>query len=194
MSLPVVAPTLTDAEELFCQEYLISMDLTDAAWKATGYQDIRVGQKLLEKPHIQARILQLMTNHSMSETEIVYRLSDYARATVANFLSENMLGELTFDLGKALASGKMHQIREIKRDGKTGEITGIVLQDQLKALELLSKIYGMTEAKDDNWKHILEKIGVNPQNTYDKILQYLTEQLESETDRKSIAAGSTNSS
>lgn len=55
--------SLTDKQEVFCQEYLIDLNATQAAIRA-GYSEStanRIGSENLSKPDIQARISALMT-------------------------------------------------------------------------------------------------------------------------------------
>lgn len=72
------AKTINDKQELFCQEYIVDLHVTNSAIRA-GYSEktaYSIGSELLKKPEIRARIGELMDERSkrtMVDADFVVR-------------------------------------------------------------------------------------------------------------------------
>lgn len=88
MPKPKKGKTLTDKEAVFCLEYVQSWNATRAAIKA-GYSKKtarQIGTQNLSKLHIQAEIQRIMDQVAMSAQEVLARLSEQARANMAELI------------------------------------------------------------------------------------------------------------
>lgn len=128
---------LTDKQQAFINEYfLCNFNGTDAAARA-GYKGNRatlavIAHENLRKPKIAEEIEKRMKEHAMSADEVLARLADHARASMADFL--HIDGE-TIDLQRGEEAGKIHLIKKFKRiETKDGERIEIELYDAQAAL------------------------------------------------------------
>jgi phage terminase small subunit len=163
MPKPRKGKTLTDKEEAFCREYVMSWNQTRAAIDA-GYSKrsaAEIGYDNMRKPHIQDRIKQLMTEKVMSQEEVLARLAAQARASHYPFIEVDHEGFVYFDFSDPEALKHLHLIKKIKskrqrqvrgrgEDAETweGEWVEVELHDSQKALELIGKHFNLFIDRD----------------------------------------------
>jgi len=145
---------LTPKQQSFVYEYLVDFNATAAAQRA-GYKGGRatlsnIGTTNLGKPPIRQSINALIEEWAIPASEVLSRLSDHARSSMADFVSEDPAGVVSIDLAKALRSGAMDNVRYLVLDehyhqGKrTRSRIDISLYDSLAALVLLARCYGFS--------------------------------------------------
>lgn len=132
---------LTDKQAAFVNHYLQIWNATEAARRA-GYKGddatlASVGWENLRKPAIRTEIDKRLAEHKLSADEILARLSEFATASMGDFISKWGRG-FRLDIKKAEERGKLHLIKKISK-GRNG--TTIELVDSLAALDRLAKYY-----------------------------------------------------
>lgn len=157
-------PELTDKEQLFVEYYLQCWDASKAA-RLAGYKDPgQSGYENKKKQEIQEAIKSRIKEVAMSADEVLLRLADQARSSMADFLSVSLETETEeettisdtgvisktirrirrqsarLDIKKAAKLGKLHLI---KRYNKTDKGISIELYDNQAALQLLGKHLGL---------------------------------------------------
>lgn len=140
---------LTKKQKIFCEEYLIDLNATQAAIRA-GYSVASagsIGSENLEKPEIRARIDEALAERS-KRTGInadrvlreIARIAFVNAADVINFDSATIAEGASEDDTAAISSVKVKTIPTSDGEGVEREIR---LADKLKALELCGKHLGM---------------------------------------------------
>ncbi len=175
MPKPRKGKTLTDKEEQFCQEYVISWNATRAAIDA-GYSKkmaYSIGYENTKKPHIKARIEELLKEKVMSREEVLARLASQARASHYHFIRVDGEGFVYFDFSDEDAMRHLHLIKKIKSKrqrlvrGKgddaeewEGEWVEVELHDPQRALELIGKHHSLFIDRDDGGNPIQPIVNV----------------------------------
>ncbi|MBU1748715.1 MAG: terminase small subunit [Chloroflexi bacterium] len=161
-----MADNLTTKQRLFVEEYLAcGFNATEAARRA-GYKGndatlAAVGYENLRKPHIAARIKRRIAESAMTADEVMFRLAEQARASLADCINvDDETGTWTMDLAKAQHQGKLHLIKRLWVDASGNR--RIELHDQQAALQLLGRHHGLFEPAEqtinvklfdvDEWK------------------------------------------
>ena len=140
---------LTPKQQAFALEYCTDFNGTAAARRA-GYTGspsslANIASQNLKKPHIRAAIDAHLQERAMSSAEVLHRLSEHARGSMQDFLSEDETGEVVIDLHKAYQRGALARVRYLKidertsHDGTTHRRVEISLYDSLRALQLLAR-------------------------------------------------------
>ena len=144
-----------DADEMFINEYLISLNGTRAYMKVhknVAYNTARVlAHKLLAKDNIQKEINQRLKAFHMSANEVLKLLADHARADIGDIVDDN--GYIDVKLAKKL--GLTYLLKEIEVTETSGEKSStlkhkVKLHDPQKALELIGKYYALFTDKTEN--------------------------------------------
>jgi phage terminase small subunit len=107
---------LSNKQQVFIEYYLQHWNATQAALRA-GYSEktaYSTGQRLLKDVEVAAAIQARIDEIKMSSDEVLLRLSDQARGTMADFLNENGFLSLT----KAEKAGKLHLIKSYSHTEK----------------------------------------------------------------------------
>ena len=141
---------------LFLQEYLISLNATEAAKKAgyskkTAYSQ---GQRLLKHVEIQRRLAESAKKKEialdMSKMDVLRELSSIATANIKDVCSWDEEGRLSFKPSEDLPpeiSRNISEIQVIRKYDKEGdgytERQKIKFHDKIKALEMLAKHFGV---------------------------------------------------
>lgn len=155
---------LTDKEVAFCHEYVIDWNATRAAISA-GYSKRsakELGYETLTKPHIKAKIQELLKEKVMDRDEVLARLADQARGSHYPFIRIDADGFVYFDFSDDEAKRHFHLIKKIKtkrnrqivgkgENAKTweGEWVEVELHDPQRALELIGKHFSLFVDRDD---------------------------------------------
>lgn len=167
MPRPKKGKILTDKEEAFCSEYVISWNATRAAIDA-GYSKkmaYSIGYENTKKPHIKARIEELMKEKVMTRDEVLARLAAQARASHYPFIRIDDDGFVYFDFSDPEAIKHLHLIKKIKTKRNRqivggnkkkeevevweGEWLEVELHDPQRALELIGKHHSLFIDRDD---------------------------------------------
>lgn len=121
---------LTDKQKIFCDEYIISLNATQAAIKA-GYAEktaYAIGAENLKKPKIQSYISERM---KQKESSLIATQDE-----VLQYLTSVLRGESqTTDIVLVGIGDGWQEVQEVEK--KPSE------KDRLKAAELLGKRYGL---------------------------------------------------
>ena len=160
-----MADTLTPKQEMFCKEYLIDLNATQAAIRA-GYSEKTarsVGQENLTKPDIQERVQQLMEERSnrvqLEADEVMWELKNILQADLANYIEINedtgAIRARGFDDMPEGASRAIQSIEEdrIIREDNDGKQTTVHdkfkfrLYNKERMIELAMKHLGMLNDK-----------------------------------------------
>lgn len=151
-----IVARLTKKNEVFCDEYLIDLNATQAAIRA-GYSVESagsIGSELLKKPEIRARIDRAMAERSkrtgINADRVLLELGKIAFVNAIDLINMNdatVLSDASRDDTAAIASVKVKVIPGEDGDGVEREIR---LADKLKALELCGKHLGMFKDSPDS--------------------------------------------
>lgn len=141
---------MTKKQKLFCEEYLIDLNATQAAIRA-GYSPetaYSIGQENLKKPEIRTRIDRAMAERSrrtgVNAERVVLELAKIA------FVNAGMVIDATDATLKTDAAPEdlaAIQSIKVKDMGDMGIEREIRMADKLKALELLGRHLGMFNDK-----------------------------------------------
>lgn len=141
---------MTKKQKLFCEEYLVDLNATQAAIRA-GYSSATakdIGCENLAKPNIRAHIDRAMAERSkrtgVNADRVVRELAKIAfvnAADVINAKDATLRDDASEDDTAAIQSVK------VKTFGEDGLEREIKMADKLKALELLGKHLGMFKDK-----------------------------------------------
>lgn len=150
---------LTPKQEMWLANYLECFNATDAGRGVYEGNDnvlAQIGWQNLRKVKIKARVDQALSASTMSPEEILMRLSNTARANLADFASVRTLEDLK-DHPNARA------VKELKKN-KDGTVI-LKLHDPGLAQERLAKCYSMFS----------EKIEIEPSKEFKQLLKDLKE-------------------
>jgi Terminase small subunit len=133
-----VSDELTTKQRAFVEAYLTCWNASQAA-RMVSPQSKRpneLGRDYLSKPDIQTAIRSRMAEVVMSADEVLARLADHARGSMADFLDD--AGNI--DLAAARDAGKLHLV---KSRSKTKDGERIELYDAQAALEKIGRAHGL---------------------------------------------------
>lgn len=146
---------LTDKQEMFCQQYLIDFNATQAAIRS-GYSKEsaqQIGSENLLKPVIQARIAELkldvMRAVGITQARVYQELSRLAFFDIRKVYTDEgslmPIKSIDDDSAAAIAGIKVYDEFGIDEEGnrtKTGETVEVKLINKVAALENIIKIAG----------------------------------------------------
>ena len=142
---------LTDKQEMFCREYLVDLNATQAAIRA-GYSDKTarsVGNENLTKPNIEKRIQELMSRRSeqlkVDAEYVLRRLVEIDQMDVLDIMTDDMsirpVSDWPVSWRRYLRGFDLADMFEGR--GENREMIGILKKikwpDKVKNLELLGK-------------------------------------------------------
>lgn len=147
---------LSGKQQIFVDEYLKTKNATRAAL-AAGYSErsaTEIGYENLRKPHISKVIAEHFAESAMGKEEVLARLADQARGTLAPFIRQSTDGEnIGIDLSSDEAKANLHLIKKISQrrtvrtKGEDEEIEdttlSIELHDPQAALNILAKHHNL---------------------------------------------------
>lgn len=109
---------MTPKQQRFVEEYLVDLNATQAAIRA-GYSEStanQIGWQLLQKTSVSKAVAERMDALSMRAAEVLMRLTEIARGTVADVITILPGGSWKIDLEKAERLGKLHLVHELAFD------------------------------------------------------------------------------
>jgi phage terminase small subunit len=114
---------LSAKQRKFVNEYLIDGNATRAAERA-GYKGDEntlavTGYENLRNPKIAEAISRRTSESAMPAEEVLKRLADQARSSMADFAKVDEKGQPYFDLNAAQASKKLHLVKKLKVKART---------------------------------------------------------------------------
>lgn len=141
--------------QVFIEEYLQHWNATKAAEEAGYAHPGQQGHRLLKNVEVQRAIEERIAELKMSTDEILLRLADQARGSMADFIEATIDGGFILDLDKAEDAGKLHLIKSI---AETKHGVRIELYNAQAALEILLQHAKPSEPKEmvlytpEQWK------------------------------------------
>ncbi len=174
MAKKIMKPKLTSKQKVFVEEYLKCWNAAQAARKA-GYSKRTarfIGVENLSKPNIKVYIEERLKEKILSSDEVLVRLSDQARADMADLINEE--GE--FDLAKAKRLGVTHLIQEVKVNKRSGD-KSVKLYNAQSALQLTGKYHAL-----------FTDVTIKVERELEEALAKLETNLDTETFKKVIEA------
>ena len=149
---------LTNKQKLWLEEYLQCWNATEAARKA-GYKNPRhSGYENRTKPYIEKRIRQRLRESAMSADEVLSRLAEQARGTIADFIDASVASGIP-DLTEAREKGLLHLMKSISW---TKQGMRIELYDAQAALVHLGRHHGLFKDQVEiTWREGLPE-GITP--------------------------------
>jgi phage terminase small subunit len=174
--------TLSNKQLAFVEHYLQCWNATEAA-RLAGYSEKTAysqGPRLLKNVEVASRVRARIDELKMSADELMVRLSDQARGTMADFVEVTEDGEWKPDLNKAVEQNKLHLIKKLKKTVRTfGPISETTIEFELYDAESakvhLAKMMGIYKTTVEiDWKRELQDAGLNP----DELEQDLVKQFE----------------
>lgn len=162
---------LTDKQRAFVGHYVACLNATEAARRVSpeAKRPDQIGYEYLRKPEIRAAIDARLAECVLPPNEILTRLSEHARGSMADFVSVRGRG-VTLDLKKALEADRLHLVKKFT---KTKQGVTIELYDAQAALITLAKHYGLLTAEDDDWRRALESMGHNASDLFAQLVERL---------------------
>lgn len=166
---------LTKKQELFCQEYLVDLNATQAAIRAEYSEKTAgsVGSENLKKPDISARIQELFNQRaekvSVNAQYVLERLYSIDQMDFIDILNEDMsikaVSEWPVIWRQYISSFDLAEMFEVKPDGR--EMVGILKKikwpDKVRNLELLGKhvsVNAFSGNGDDNTDKVIQKVTI----------------------------------
>jgi phage terminase small subunit len=132
---------LTSKQRAFISYYLTCWNASESA-RLAGYSEHTAGQigfNLLKKVEIMEAIKQRLAAMQMSADEILVRLTEQARGSMADFIDPETA---KVNLQKAEQAGRLGLLKSFSRtDGKESDTVKIELYDAQNALALLGKAH-----------------------------------------------------
>ena len=147
---------LTDKQEMFCKEYLIDLNATQAAIRA-GYSKKTasvIANENLIKPYIQERITELKESRSnrieMTSDGVLKELKNWVEGDYTDLmmLTAKQIKELAPEI-RRLITGFKRTTRRIPGTDEEEIQIEIKFIDKIKAMEMISKHIGFYE-KDNS--------------------------------------------
>lgn len=144
---------LTPKQKMFCNEYLIDLNATQAAIRA-GYSPIaakEIGYENLTKPHIKAYIEKKMAEREqrteITQDQVLEELAKIAFANIDDYVEiDDSAGDhkVIVKSTKDIPADKIAAISSIKQGSNGIEVK---LHDKIRALENLGRHLGMFKDK-----------------------------------------------
>jgi len=144
---------LTDKQEMFCREYLIDLNATQAAIRA-GYSENtarKIGSENLTKPDVQNRIAELKANRNeqvnIDAAYVLRRLVEMDQMDVLDIVKDDLslkpVSEWPPTWRRYISGFDVAEMFENSGEGGARELAGILKKikwpDKVKNLELLGK-------------------------------------------------------
>ena len=153
---------LNSKQQMFVDSYLQCFNATKAALDA-GYSEKSahaIGWENLRKPEIKEAVSQRLSDTAMLPEEVIRRLGEYARGSIAPFIKQREGDEdITVDLTTPQARANLHLIKKvtqrriIRTRGEDEEIEDTTLSIELYpadgALNTLAKHHGLLTDKTE---------------------------------------------
>lgn len=143
--------TLSDRQRAFLAAYLgpARFNATRAAELAGYAEPGQAGWRLLKNVEIQAAVQARLDQAAMGADEVLARLAEHARGSIADFVTLDGAGEPVLDLRRAKELGLLHLVKSLK---PTRHGIALELYDAQAALVTLGRHHGL-------WKEVVDVSG-----------------------------------
>lgn len=155
--------SLKPKQKLFCDEYLIDLNATQAAIRA-GYSKktaYSIGQENLKKPEIQKRIQELMKRRAertrIDQDRALEELAYLGFSNIKNYIEASTKGFVVFKDIEKIPDEEARAIEAIKVNTKEGKIE-FKLHSKTKTLEMIGRHLGMFVEPGDKLAEIIYQI------------------------------------
>lgn len=134
---------LTAKQQAFVDEYLACWNASEAARRAEYAKPGQQGHRLLKNVEIAAEIARRVADRAMTADEVLIRLADQARGSLADFadVRDGVPNGLFLNFEKAKAAGKLHLIKKLKYNPQG--YPEIELYDSQAALVHIARVLGL---------------------------------------------------
>jgi len=141
---------LNAKQQRFVEEYCIDFNATAAA-KRSGYSEktaYSIGSENLRKPELKKAIADRVESLTMTADEAMVRMSNFARASLASFVTIDENGRALVDLSSAEAQSNLQLLKKIKQTKTTigptvAEVyTEIEMVDAMGAVSKMLQVHG----------------------------------------------------
>lgn len=168
---------LTRKQRAFIEHYLANWNAAEAARKA-GYSEKaakQAGYKLMQREDVQAAISARISELTMTADEVLIRLGDIARGSIAGFLTD----EGRIDIASGLQAGQIHLVKRLKRTPtEYGEAVDLELYDRQAALVQIGRYHKLwVDSVHVDWRRELEGAGLNADEVKKQVAKAIAEQL-----------------
>lgn len=186
--------------QAFVEHYLRCFNAAEAA-RLAGYSERTArqqGSRLLTKVDIQAAIEARLNELKMQADEVLVRLTDQARGSMADFIEVDESGDVNINLKAAKANNSLHLVRKIRKTtkhGKTGNETSVEIElyDSQAALVQLSRIHGLNNDRVQvDWRFEFEQAGIDPDAIKSELVAEFEQHIRAGANR--VNAGGTGDS
>ncbi|MDQ6482341.1 terminase small subunit [Dyadobacter sp. LHD-138] len=167
-------------QQRFVEEYCIDFNATAAA-KRAGYSEktaYSIGSENLIKPEIKKAVAELTERMTMSAEEAMIRMSQFARGSLASFLSIDERGRVLVDLSTPEAQSNLQLLKKIKQtqttivEDITSVYTEIELVDSMGAVAKMLQIHGKGVDRTVTLKSKIDNLSDQELNSViDQVLQ-----------------------
>ena len=172
---------LTNKQRAFIEHYLECWNATEAARQA-GYGGndnalASIGSQNLRKLKIRSHIEDRLNAKAMTADEVLARLSQQARGSMANFINLELRGG-KLDLNKAEELGLLDLVKKVSWT-KNG--TSIELYDAQAALVHLGKAHALftDKLKITDWREEVRAAGLDPADVFNEYVKQAADALKS---------------
>lgn len=171
--------------QAFIEHYLICWNGAEAARRA-GYAEGSARQaahRLLTNADVQSAIRLRLADLQASADEVLARLTQHARGSMADFVRLNRDGEPEINLSNAAASDKLHLLRKIKTTKKVSgdaveKSVEIELYDAQAALTQLGRHHRLfVDRVEGDWAAELRSLGIDPQEVEGDIVALIQQRI-----------------
>ncbi len=167
---------LTYLQERFVEFFLQTGNATEAA-RLAGYNGTyaslrSIGWENLTKPNIKAAIKKRMAEIQVNTDEVLFRLSQQARASIGEFIKIDEDNGFTIDLEKVKEFGHL-----VKRIRPTRYGHDLELHDSQDALTLIGKHHRLfTEQIRVDWQLEAIEQGISPSEIFNAMVTFFMDQ------------------
>lgn len=176
---------LSKKRQAFVEVYLTCWNAAEAA-RAADYSEKTArqqGSRLLTNVDVQAAIAQRLAELKIHADEVLVRLTEHARGSMADFLVIPDKGDAKLDLKAAAKKGKLHLVKKFKRTtGEHGTSIEFELYDAQAALNTLARHHKLLTDKVEltDWRKEAEALGVDPDALREGMVEQVMQRLKAE--------------
>lgn len=185
---------LTPKQEMFCREYCIDFNRTQAAIRA-GYSEktaYSIGHELLKKPEIRNKIneykQEIVRKYELSEAAVLQELQQIAHADMGEFVKyhkatiDEETGEVLEDATFEINDTRIVNTRAIEEISTSEKGTKVKLHNKVQALTKIGEYLGMWKIKNVNLNHNTKNV---KDMTIDEYIDSLSdEDIETKNDEE----------
>lgn len=187
---------LSGKQKAFVEHYIVTLNATEAARRALykgSDSTLRVvGHENLAKPNIKSAIADRLKPLAMSAEEVLARVTEHARTSMADFVSVGDSGDVFLDLKKANDLGRLGAIKKLTETTTTRSFGD---DAAIETRKVTIELYGADSAHDKlmryhslyndkikvDWKKELEDAGLSAGDEFEQLVRHIATNIESGT-------------